>query len=73
VSGANPNPDRNLIAYLRSLKRLLSSREVSELLHIHQETLYRMVKKGFPCLRIDGRLKFQGNSIADYLERRSTS
>lgn len=60
-----------LPCHLRSLKNLLSSRQVADLLSVHLETLYRWTADGFPCVRVRGRLKFDPLAIAAYLEERS--
>lgn len=61
----------SLAARLRSIKTLLSSRQVCDLFAVHQETLYRWVADGFPHSRVRGRLRFDPATIAAFLEERS--
>ncbi len=60
-----------IISQLQSLNGLLTSRQIADLLAIHQETVYRWVNDGLPHLRIRGRLRFDPFAIAAFLEERS--
>ena len=61
----------SLFSHLRTMKRWIATREVSELLHCHPETIYRRVKEeGLPAHRDGRRLKFYPPEIADWLELR---
>jgi excisionase family DNA binding protein len=62
----------DLISYLRRIRRLLTTKELSIVLGKHPETIYRMVASGFPAVRDGGRWKFDSVKVADWLEKRTT-
>jgi excisionase family DNA binding protein len=53
------------------LERLLTARELSELLQLHAKTVERMARDGrLPSLRVLGRLRFRPSDIASWLAAR---
>ena len=57
---------------LRRAKGLLSVRQLAEALAAHPQTIYGWVAAGkLPHLRVGSRVKFDGNAIADWLDRRT--
>jgi excisionase family DNA binding protein len=60
----------DLIAHLRTLRKCLTPKEMAVLLHKHPETIYKMIKKGFPAFRDGRRLKLDPCKVADWLEKR---
>lgn len=62
----------DLISYLRRIRRLLTTKELSIALGKHPETIYRMVAAGFPSVRDGWRWKFDSTRVADWLEQRTT-
>jgi hypothetical protein len=67
-----PNEYEDIIAYLRSIRRLLKSAEVCRITGWHRETFYRKVRNGLKCIKDGGRWKTDSMVLADYLEDRST-
>ena len=54
------------------LDRLLSVRQVSQILGSHPHTIYGWVEEGkLPCLRIGSRIKFRESVIEEWLAKRS--
>jgi len=57
---------------LRRTKGLLSVRQVAEALGSHPQTIYGWVSEGkLPHVRVGSRIKFDGNTLADWLQRRT--
>jgi len=56
------------------MQRLLTTKEVSSSLHIHPNTVYRLVKKGeIPFLKIKGvGIRFEKEKITEWLNQRSS-
>ena len=62
----------NIAARLRQSKGLLSVKQLAEALGSHPQTIYGWVTDGqLPHIRVGSRLKFDGNVIADWLDRRT--
>ena len=72
INQANKAGREDLIAYLRRMRRYLTTKELSILLGKHPETVYRMVACGFPAIRDGHRWKFDSLKVADWLEQRTT-
>jgi excisionase family DNA binding protein len=54
-------------------ERLLDVREVSGLLYIHPETLYRWKKSGrIPHVMMNGRVRFERKAVDEFLEKRKS-
>lgn len=62
----------DLISYLRRIRRLLTTKELSIALGKHPETIYRMIASGFPAVRDGSRWKFDSVVVASWLEERTT-
>jgi excisionase family DNA binding protein len=57
---------------LRGAKGLLTVRQIAEALGCHGQTVYGWIATGkLPCVRVGGRVKFDGAAIAEWLEKRS--
>ena len=56
------------------MQRLLTTKEVSSSLHIHPNTVYRLVKKGeIPFLKIKGiGIRFEKEKVTEWLNQRSS-
>ncbi len=64
-----PKSIESLTAYLRSMRRLLSSREVATILGHHQETVYRLISEsGLPAQKHRGRWRHDPIKLADWIE-----
>jgi excisionase family DNA binding protein len=62
-----------LVEKLGRLSRLLSTKEVAEILRIHQETVYTLVRdEGLPSVRIGRARRFDGVLVAKWIEQRSS-
>lgn len=62
----------SVIEKLRAAKKLLGVKQVAELLGSHPMTIYGWVAEGrLPHLRVGGRIKFDPNVVADWLQARS--
>jgi len=72
TASRTPHRSEDLIAYLRRIRRLLTTKELSIALGKHPETIYRMVAAGFPAVRDGWRWKFDSVRVADWLETRTT-
>lgn len=66
-----PSPSDNLASRLRCLHRLLTTAEVAHILNKHPETIYRMIRNGFPATRDGNRWKIDPCKVADWIEQRS--
>ena len=56
------------------LERLLTVRELAELLQLHAKTVERMARDGrLPSVRVTGRLRFKPSDIASWLAARRTA
>lgn len=55
------------------LKRLLTTREVADILQISQSRVYTLVStQRFPCVRLSvRRLRFDGDAVSEWLDARS--
>ena len=54
-----------------TLDKLLTARELSDLLQLHVKTVERMARGGrLPSLRVAGRLRFRPSDIASWLAAR---
>lgn len=57
---------------LRTAKGLLTVQQVAEALGSHPQTVYSWVAEGkLPHVRVGSRVKFDGNVIADWLDKRT--
>jgi hypothetical protein len=57
-TSALPLSNEDMDARLRSIRHYITPKELARLLHLHRETVYRMVKTGMPVDRdVDGRGK----------------
>jgi hypothetical protein len=72
VNPVRITPHEDLIAYLRRIRKCLTTRELSTLLKKHPESVYRMIALGFPAIRDGARWKFDPSKVADWLEQRTT-
>lgn len=49
---------------------LLSAPEAAQYLHVHQNTMYRMIKKGeFPVVQIGDRYYIKKSDLESYIEK----
>lgn len=54
------------------MKKLLTTKELCEILHVSRQYISRECKKGnIPFLKIGKRLRFRENEIKEYLERKN--
>ncbi len=54
-------------------ERLLTTRDVQDLLQLDRVTIYKMVKEGqLPALRMGGQWRFSAGAIAAWLQKRDT-
>jgi len=59
---------------MSDLERLLTSREVAELLRLNPKTVERMARAGrLPSVRVARRLRFRPSDIASWLTARRTA
>lgn len=64
-------PATRLIPRLRAMKNLLPLNDVAEMIGVHRLTLHGWVRKGtIPHFRLAGRIKFEPQAVADWLEKR---
>ena len=64
---------RNLAAYMREMRRLLTVEQLAELLTCSAKNIYALVKRGrLPAVRYDSSIRFDPLVIADWLEARMT-
>jgi excisionase family DNA binding protein len=57
-----------------ALEKLLTARQVAELLQLNVKTVERMARAGrLPSLRVCGRLRFRPSDIASWLAARRTA
>jgi excisionase family DNA binding protein len=62
-----------IVEQLRTLACLLSAKEVAEILKVHQETVYTLVRdEGLPSIRIGRARRFDGALVAKWIEQRSS-
>lgn len=66
------NRSEDIVAYLRRIHRYLTTKEVSIILRKHPETIYKLIKLGFPAIRDGSRWKHDSCRVADWIEERST-
>ena len=53
------------------MKNLLPLNDVAEMIGVHRLTLHGWVRKGtIPHFRLAGRIKFEPQAVADWLEKR---
>ena len=58
-------------AHHESLERLLTTRDVAEMLRLHEKTVRRMVREGrLPCLRLGRAVRFKVDDILRWLSAR---
>jgi excisionase family DNA binding protein len=56
------------------LEKLMTTREVAELLQLHAKSVERMARRGrLPSLRVCGRVRFRPSDIASWLAARRTA
>jgi len=62
----------SVVEQLRGLARLLSAKEAAQILRIHPESLYLLIKKdGLPTTRIGRSLRIDAVLLAAWIEERS--
>jgi len=59
-------PDAEIVGALA----LLTTREVAEVLAISERTVKRLVRRGFPCVRVGRSLRFDPKAVFRWLEAR---
>lgn len=50
-------------------KKLLTAKEVAEILGVAQSTVYKLKKEGLPYLKIGGSVKFDEDDLAEWIEK----
>jgi len=56
------------------LERLMTVREVADLMQLNSKTVERMARSGrLPSLRVSGRVRFRPSDIASWLAARRTA
>ena len=59
---------------MSGLEKLLTGREVAELLQVNPKTVERMARAGrLPSVRVCGRVRFRPSDIASWLAERRTA
>jgi len=58
---------------IRSRKKALSVAEFAELLNISKFSVYKLVKRGLPSIRMDGSIRLDPHTTADWLEAHTTT
>ena len=55
-------------------KKLMNSREVAVMLNVSKWTIFRWARsKKFPSIRVNGRLRFDEQTVREWLGRREVS
>lgn len=56
---------------MSSLKRLYTTKELSEMLSIHENTIFKMRKKGLPYKKIGRSVRFNYDDVIEWLENKN--